>query len=102
MEAGEQLLPESHTCLQCGQEFADRQNLQDHVSYVHEKIKGHQCDACGMEFGFKSTLDHHFLSTCREGFICYLGPILMTSVSPEKLSENVHPRISETKFDPKT
>ena len=64
-------IEEAHTkpykCEQCDKRFGRQENLDQHISDVHLKLKPFECDVCGECFAQKATLDNHKAIKHEEG-----------------------------------
>ncbi|XP_066568688.1 zinc finger protein 236 isoform X3 [Amia ocellicauda] len=64
----QQLKGSDLTCPICGAEFLRRNNLYDHILFVHEKYRPHLCKYCNQEFRRPTEMKKHIERTHRAGF----------------------------------
>ena len=51
-----------HQCEICSHFFNTKKDLDQHIKYIHDKIKDAHCEICGKEFGRKGDLKKHIMS----------------------------------------
>ena len=78
-------------CSICNKKFCSKNNLQQHVSEVHEKNKPFKCSTCDKRFGKKFGQQRHEARSCKkkntwaghEGPALTVAPNIVTVETPK-------------------